>query len=82
MNWVVIRVKLDPFEAKTTISYLRHTVNFNNSNCEDLYINLWKAHIQWMLVAMFLEKTGAPVKDRAMIYKAVVQAVILYGSKI
>ena len=31
---------------------------------------------------MFLEKTGAPVKDRAMIYKAVVQAVIMYGSKI
>ena len=42
-----IRVKLDPFEETNTFSYLRHTVNFNNSNCEDLYSNLWKAQIQW-----------------------------------
>ena len=82
MNWVVIRVKLEPFEAKNTFYYLRHTVNFNNINCEDLYSNLWKAQIQWGLVAMFLEKTGAPVKDRSMIYKAVVQAVVLSGSNL
>ena len=79
---MVIRVNLEPFEAKTAFSYLRHTVNFSNSNCEDLYSNLWKAQIQWRLVAMFLKKTGAPVKYRAMMYEVFVQVVIIYGSKI
>ena len=34
------------------------------------------------MVAKVLGKTGAPIKDRTMIYKAVVQLVLLYGSEI
>ena len=33
------------------------------------------------MVAKVLGKTGAPIKARTMIYKAVVQLVLLYGSE-
>ena len=80
-NRVAIRFKLDPLEETTAFSYLGRTVNLNNINWEALYINLWKAQIQWGLVAMFLENTGELIKSREMMYKAVVQAVIIYGRK-
>ena len=34
------------------------------------------------MAANMLGKTGAPVKARAMMYEALVQAVLLYGSEI
>ena len=34
------------------------------------------------MVTKVLGKTGAPIKARAMMYQLVVQAVLLYGSKI
>ena len=33
------------------------------------------------MVAMFMGKIGAPIYERAMMYKAVVYAVLLYGSE-
>ena len=81
-NRVAIRVKFDPLEATTTFSYLRYMVTFNNINWEALYRNLWYAQSQWELMAMFLEKKASQVKAQVVMYKAVVQAVIIFGSKI
>ena len=80
-NLVKIRIKLDPLEATTAFPYLGCMVTLNNNNLEALYIKLWKAHIQWGLMAMFLDNTGEPINAREMIYKVVFQAVILYGRK-
>ena len=57
-------------------------VTFNNSDCSSLYINLRKAQRQWGVVAEVLGNTGVLVKAQAMMCKAVVQELILYGSEI
>ena len=46
------------------------------------HIGLQKAHRQWKVVAKVLGRTGASVKAWVMVYKEVVQAVLLYGRKI
>ena len=73
------RVKLEPLEATTAFPYLGCTVIFNNSDWETLYSNLHKAHRRWGIVEKVVGKTGTPVKYLAMMYKSVVQAVLLYG---
>ena len=37
--------------------------------------------MQWKMVLRVLDKTGERVQDMTMLYKAVVQTVILYGSE-
>ena len=75
---VTIKVNLDPLESVSTLSYLGRTVAFNNSDWAALYQNLRKAQRRWGMVLGVLVKTGATVWARAMFYKAVVQAVLLY----
>ena len=56
------------------------TVAFNNSNWASLYKNLSKAQ-RWLgVVVKLLTKTGVMVRAPAMMYRAVVQIVLLYGS--
>ena len=71
-----------PLEAITAFPYLGSMVTFNNINWTALYINLQNAYRQWVVVAKVLGKTGVPLKSWEMMYKAVVQAVLLYGIKI
>ena len=40
-----------------------------------------KAQRKWGMVAKVMDKTGGMIKAREMMYKAVVQAVRLYGSE-
>ena len=47
----------------------------------DNYTTTWLLQ-RWGLGAKVLKKTGAKVRSLAMIYKAMVQTVLLYGSKI
>ena len=75
----MIRVNLYPLEAKTALPYLGSTVTYNNSNCSTLYSNLRKSQRRWVIVAKVIVKTGVPTKAREMIYKSVVQVVLLYG---
>ena len=60
--------------------YLGRTVAFNNIDWEALYHNLRKVWSWWGVVAKVLMVTGAAVRAQAMIYKAVVQTVLIYGS--
>ena len=48
------------------------TIAYSNSNLVDLYHNLWKARRRWGMVLKVLEKTGATVIAREIMYKAVV----------
>ena len=43
---------------------------------------MWKSQRRWGFVAKLKGKTGAPIKAQAMMYKALVQAVLRYGSEI
>ena len=52
-----------------------------NIDCESLYSNLSKSQMRWGVVEKVLDKSGEPIKTRPMMYKAVVHAVILYGSE-
>ena len=73
---------MNPIEATTAFPYLGRAVMYNNSEWEALYSNLRKFHRIWGMLAKVLGKTGAPIKARAMVYKVVVQVVLLYGSEI
>ena len=66
-----------PLEA---FPYLRRTIVHNNSNCPVVYQNLKKVQSRWGVIVRFLEKMGATVRARGMMYKAVDQSVLLYGS--
>ena len=78
MGKVDIRVNLEPLETTTAFPYLGHRVAFNNS---DWVVNLRKAQGRWGMVVKVPTKTIATVRARLMIYKAVVQMVLLYSSE-
>ena len=61
--------------------YLGRKVAYNNSNWAALYQNLHKAWRRWVMVGKVVIKMGAKVRERGMMFKAVVQSVLLYGSK-
>ena len=79
---VAFRVNPNPLEVKTRFPYLRRTATYNNSDWTTLYRNLRKAQKKWGVIEKVMDKTGAPIKSRSMMCKAVVQVVLLYGSKI
>ena len=78
---MTVRVNLTPLEATTAFRYLGRTVMYNNNDWEALYINLRKSQRRCGMVSKVLGKTGAPIKSRVMMYKTVVQPVLLYRSK-
>ena len=54
---------------------------FNNSDWGAMYGNLRKAQRWWCMATKVMTNTVATVQTWVMIYKAVVQMVLLYGSK-
>ena len=79
---MAVRVNLYPLNEKTSLPYIVSMVTFNNSDWVALYSNIEKSQHRWGLVVKVLGKTGDPVKSRVMMYKLVVQPVLLYGSEI
>ena len=77
-----IKIYLDPLEAASTLPYLVRTITYNNSDWAANYHNLRKAHWRWFMVSKVLVKAGATVQYQAIIYKVVMQTVILYISEI
>ena len=80
-NQVAIRVKPNPLKVRTSLPYLRQTVMHNNSDWVLLYSNLQKYQSIWGMVSKVMGKTGLLIKARVNIYKAVLQAVLLYERK-
>ena len=58
------------------------TVAYNNSDWAALYQNLNNYGQQWVMVVKLLAKALVAVRARAMLYKVVVQTVLLYEIKI
>ena len=79
---MAIRVKLNPLDVTTAFPYLRRMGMYNNSDWAAFYSNLRKAHRIWGMVEKVMGKTGATIKARLMVYKALVWAVLMYGSEI
>ena len=65
-----------------TVPYLGQIFTYNNSDWAALYRNPRKAQRRWRMVSKVLGKTGEPIKSWEIIYKPVVQLVLLYGSEI
>ena len=55
-------------------------ITFKNSDWATVYLNMRKSLRQWGMIARVLERTGTTMRARGVMYKAVVQLVILYGS--
>ena len=47
-----------------------------------LYRNLRKANRRWGMVAKLMGKIRVPIKARVVMYRAVVQTVLMYGGEI
>ena len=78
---VYISVNAEPLETAADFPYLGFTVSYNNSYWVDLYQNLMKAWGWWGMVAKVVKKTAETVRTGGMIYKELVQTVLLYVSK-
>ena len=78
-NQVVINVNGTPLEKVGTFVYLGRPIAYNNSDWPAIHRNLKRAQQRWGMVSRVLERTGASPRVRGMFYKAVVQAVLLYG---
>ena len=76
-----IRVNLEPLETMSAFPYLGRTIAFNNSDCVSLYINLKKEKWWWRMMENFLVKAVATVRSRAMMYKSVLQTILIYESR-
>ena len=57
------------------------TVDFNNSDWASIYGKLKKAQRRLRMVEKLLTNMGATVQERTMIYKAVVQTMLICGSE-
>ena len=58
--------------------YLGRTIIYDNSKYVAVYQNLRKAQMRWGMIVRVLAKTGATVRARGVMYKAVFQSVIQY----
>ena len=77
-----IKVNLNPLKETTVFLYRGITIIYSNSDWAVLCRNLQTCQRRWGTVEKVMRKIGEPIKGQEMMYKAVVQAVILYGRKI
>ena len=72
-----IKVNLDPLDSAVAFTYMGCTITYKNSDCLSLYHNLGKARMRWGMVLKVLEKLGETLVAREMMYKSVMQTVLL-----
>ena len=70
-----------PIEIVSEFKYLGRVVKNNDDDWSAVNQNVKKATATWGRVCKILSKEGANPKAMATVYKAVVQAVLLYGSE-
>lgn len=70
-----------PLESIDTFKYLGHFLSSMDSDWPALYENMAKAWQHWARVSIILARDGASPWVSGMFYKAIVQAVLLYGSE-
>ena len=67
-------------ESVSSFKYLGQVLSANDDNLPAVLSNIQKAQQRWGQVAQLLVHEGASVKTMGYFYKAIVQAVLLYGS--
>ena len=70
----------DVLECVEVYKYLGRLLARNNDNAQAIRQQLWKARGVWAQVGQVLRRENTSPKGAAKFYKAVVQAVLLYGS--
>ena len=78
---LAIKIHDIPLQTVQTFKYLGRTMAANNSDWQALYTNLAKARRKWATLTRILTKTGLPPRIAGLFYKAIAQAVLLYGSE-
>ena len=65
----------------TYFKYLGRVLLVVDNNCQAVVINLWHARQKWARLTRVLIREGADARTLGHIYLAVVQLVMIYGSK-
>jgi hypothetical protein len=76
---VVFHLNNVQLEKVDTFRYLGRLLSYNNSDWPTLFYNLKKAQQRWGMVSRVLVRDGASTHAMGLFYKAIVQAVLLYG---
>ena len=75
-----IQVNLDTLETTDAFQQLGRTVAFNNIKWMTQYGNLINVQRRWGMLAKLLMNMGSKVRAWEIMYKVVVQTVLIYGS--
>jgi hypothetical protein len=78
---IVFNVQGTPIENVKSFKYLGRTLDENDDDWPALKQNLNKAHAKWTRIRRVLSREKANPKAMASFYKAIIQAVLLYGSE-
>ena len=78
---MTIKVNLNPIKSAATLQYLGRSAAYKNIEWAALYHNLMKAQQMWGMVSRVLVKVGATMQALEMMYKTVVQMVLIYVSE-
>ena len=74
-------MNVEPLEPAYSFPHLGRTIAYKNRNWVAVYHNLSKAQQRRGVIFKVLSKTGSMVQSSGILYKAVVQTVLLYGSE-
>ncbi len=80
-NEVTFQVNGEVLERVNNYCYLGRTKATNNSDWLAMFRNLKKAKMKWGQICRPLIKTGVRMRMVGLFYKAIVQAILLYGSE-
>ena len=70
-----------PLESVATFKYLGRVVTAGDDNCPEVAVNLVKARKSWGRLSRILSREGADKRVSGNFFKAVVQAVLLFGEE-
>ena len=70
-----------PLASVSPIKYLERVLTELENNWPAVFMNLMKAWMKWDKMLRILVWEGVDARTSSTLYKAVVQAVILFGSK-
>ena len=77
----MFQINVETLTPSEAFPYLGWTIYCNNRNWATVYLNLQKDQKQWTMLARVIKRTGAMIRARGEMYKAVERSVLLYSSK-
>jgi hypothetical protein len=75
------KVHGDMLEKVKAYRYLGHLLLQDDNNVQAMWSQLCKARGTWARVGQVLHRENAPPRTSAKFYKAIVQSILMYGSK-